>query len=53
MVGGGIVVAIGLLILGWTKEIVGFFIPESELVLQPYPLVNCRADQPDRGVYLQ
>ncbi|KAL8730790.1 MAG: hypothetical protein Q9166_003860 [cf. Caloplaca sp. 2 TL-2023] len=31
MIGGGIVVAMGLLVLGWTAEIVGFFIPESEL----------------------
>lgn len=51
MIGGGIIVAVGLLILGWTKEIVGFFIPESELVLQPHLPVDCRADQFDRGVY--
>ncbi|KAL8677858.1 MAG: hypothetical protein Q9186_005744 [Xanthomendoza sp. 1 TL-2023] len=31
MVGGAIVVSMGLLVLGWTAEIVGFFIPESEL----------------------
>lgn len=32
MIGGAIVVAMGLLVLGWTREIVGFFIPESDLV---------------------
>lgn len=32
MIGGALVVAMGLLVLGWTAEIVGFFIPESELV---------------------
>lgn len=32
MIGGGIVVAMGLLVLGWTREIVSFFIPESDLV---------------------
>ena len=32
MIGGAIVVAMGLLVLGWTAEIVGLFIPESELV---------------------
>lgn len=32
MIGGAIVVSMGLLVLGWTAEIVGFFIPESELV---------------------
>ncbi|CAL8575186.1 hypothetical protein XPA_001126 [Xanthoria parietina] len=31
MIGGAIVVAMGLLVLGWTREIVGFFIPESDL----------------------
>lgn len=32
MIGGAITVSMGLLVLGWTAEIVGFFIPESELV---------------------
>lgn len=32
MIGGAAVVSMGLLVLGWTTEIVGFFIPESELV---------------------
>ncbi|KAL9006193.1 MAG: hypothetical protein Q9188_001072 [Gyalolechia gomerana] len=31
MIGGAIIVSMGLLVLGWTAEIVGFFIPESEL----------------------
>ncbi|KAI4241017.1 MAG: hypothetical protein L6R40_004765 [Gallowayella cf. fulva] len=31
MIGGAIVVSMGLLVLGWTAEIVGLFIPESEL----------------------
>ncbi|KAL8815212.1 MAG: hypothetical protein Q9223_005635 [Gallowayella weberi] len=31
MIGGALVVSMGLLVLGWTAEIVGFFIPESEL----------------------
>ncbi|KAI4140656.1 MAG: hypothetical protein L6R39_005699 [Caloplaca ligustica] len=31
MIGGAIIVSMGLLVLGWTTEIVGFFIPESEL----------------------
>ncbi|KAL8936807.1 MAG: hypothetical protein Q9216_004737 [Gyalolechia sp. 2 TL-2023] len=30
MIGGAIIVSLGLLVLGWTTEIVGFFIPESE-----------------------
>lgn len=32
MIGGALIVSMGLLVLGWTGEIVGFFIPESELV---------------------
>ncbi|KAL8773103.1 MAG: hypothetical protein Q9194_004413 [Teloschistes cf. exilis] len=31
MIGGAIIVSVGLLVLGWTREIVGFFIAESEL----------------------
>ncbi|KAL8842534.1 MAG: hypothetical protein Q9170_000488 [Blastenia crenularia] len=31
MIGGAVIVSMGLLVLGWTAEIVGFFIPESEL----------------------
>ena len=32
MIGGAITVSLGLFVLGWTKEIVAFFLPESELV---------------------
>lgn len=31
MIGGAIIVSMGLFVLGWTTEIVAFFIPESEL----------------------
>ncbi|KAL8735828.1 MAG: hypothetical protein Q9181_002687 [Wetmoreana brouardii] len=31
MIGGALSVAMGLFVLGWTAEIVGFFVPESEL----------------------
>lgn len=38
MIGGSIVVGICLLILGWTSEIVGIFMNESERVCDPSPL---------------
>ena len=48
MIGGSIIVALCLLILGWTAEIVGTFVKESERViyyespLVPLHLTQCR-----------
>lgn len=44
MIGGAIIVSLGLLLLGWTAEIVGFFIPESELVSDQSPKAGYTAD---------
>jgi hypothetical protein len=34
MIGGSLIVGVSLLVLGWTAEIVGYFVEESETVYQ-------------------
>lgn len=46
MIGGAMIVSMGLFVLGWTTEIVGFFIPESELVSAHSPCSTYLSNPP-------